>query len=217
MHLLLYDLRLSWKRIHLPLQRREERREGQRVGRTERIEETGRETIMPSRQMLLVTHLKENAKQDRSVNGGLEKMWGGDEEGRGGWRRLGGWDGGVDGGVVASCNKFNLNPKLTRCCDCRVLKIWRNNQRQQKKKKIKHRLLFTLSLSSGFSLSLSRCLCLCHWHKQSLPKRAVFYGLDRDKVLCTHPWLMWCCNGKQSGSTQTDWTQTHTHTPSQEN
>lgn len=32
-----------------------------------------------------------------------------------------GW--GVDGGVVVSCNKFNLNPKLTRCCDCRVLKI----------------------------------------------------------------------------------------------
>ncbi len=26
-------------------------------------------------------------------------------------------------GVVVSCNKFNLNPKLTRCHDCRVLKI----------------------------------------------------------------------------------------------
>lgn len=26
-------------------------------------------------------------------------------------------------GVVVSCNKFNLNPKLTRCRDCRVLKI----------------------------------------------------------------------------------------------
>lgn len=45
---------------------------------------------------------------------------------------------GVNGrkeGVVTSCNKFNQNPKLTRCGDYRVLKIWRNNQRQQRKKR----------------------------------------------------------------------------------
>lgn len=45
---------------------------------------------------------------------------------------------GVNGrkeGVVTSCNKFNQNPKLTRCRDYRVLKIWRNNQRQQRKKR----------------------------------------------------------------------------------
>lgn len=65
---------------------------------------------MPSRQMRLVTRLKEKRKSRQK-----RERKAGEDVGR---RREEGKE-----GVVVSCNKFNLNPKLTRCRDCRVLKI----------------------------------------------------------------------------------------------
>lgn len=78
---------------------------------------------MPSRQMWLVIRLKEKRKS------GQKCEWKtGDGVGR---RSQEGKE-----GVVVSFNKFNLNPKLTRCRDCRVLKYeGTTNQRQQWKKR----------------------------------------------------------------------------------
>lgn len=62
---------------------------------------------------------------------------------------------------------------------------------------------------SLFLSTLSVSLSLTQTDKSSLLKKRQFFFLERDRVLCTHPWLVWCCSGKQSGSTQTAWTQTH--------
>lgn len=135
---------------------------------------------MPSRQMRLVTHLKEGEeKKKRKSRQKCEWRTGRTTWGEGGRKEK--------EGVVASCNEFNLNPKLTRCRDCRVLKIWRNYQRQHgggEKKKIKHRLLFLLrsSLASDFTQTraLSSCVSLQHTHTHG-NKKKFFRRASKDK------------------------------------
>lgn len=74
------------------------------------------ETVVPSRQMQLVTHLKDKEVKRKKCKLAERREWRSwDGEGR---RREEGKE-----GVVTSCNGFNLNLKLTRCRDCRVLKI----------------------------------------------------------------------------------------------
>lgn len=75
------------------------------------------ETVVPPRQMRLVTHLKdEGVKEEKKCKLAHRHEWRSwDGEGR---RREAGKE-----GVVASCNGSNLNLELTRCGDCRVLKI----------------------------------------------------------------------------------------------
>ena len=51
-------------------------------GRADKIKRKQGDTVMPSRQIRLVNRLKENANQGKGVNGRLEEMQRGDEEGK---------------------------------------------------------------------------------------------------------------------------------------
>lgn len=79
-------------------------------------------------------------------------------------------------GVVISHNKFNLNPKLTRCCDCRALTENMKELRQHRervKKKIKHRLLFPLSPRVSNRRHLSPSLTPTHKKGETLRKEVL--------------------------------------------
>lgn len=60
----------------------------------------------------------------------MEAEWkfGGDGRRTTGWGRLGGEEGRGVFTCPLLCNKLNLNLKLTKGRDCKVLKIWRNKQ-----------------------------------------------------------------------------------------
>lgn len=126
---------------------------------------------------------------------------------------------GVNGrkeGVVTSCNKFNQNPKLTRCGDYRVLKIWRNNQRQQRKKRklnkafVRSALLSMLRVQRDkISLSVSlafHSFSQLHTKTKSLVFLWFFIYLSQ---LAASPTTRAACAGSCCLYTQI---HTHTHT-----